>query len=436
MFLNSIGIKMFALLTTALLAVGLLGTFGFGAERGAGAFGIIVAVAIVVSLACGWLLRRQIVRPIREAVRVAEAVAAGDLSVETRYASSDEFGELHEALRRLRRELADSVASIRRTAEGVRTASGAIARGNADLSNRMQQQAANLEETSSSMEELTSTVKQNASNAAQANQLAAGASEVASRGGDAVRGVVNTMSGITESSKKISDIIGVIDGIAFQTNILALNAAVEAARAGEQGRGFAVVASEVRSLAGRSAEAAKQIKTLIQESVGRVGAGTKQVEAAGKTMDELLAAVKRVTDIMGEIAAASTEQLSGIEQVSQVVMQMDQVVQQNAALVEQNETATGNLATQSASMTDAVSRFRTGQAEAHASPAVRAPAARPAAAAPKAAPKLAPTPAPAPAPAPAREPAPRAARPSPLPKGAPEFKPGSAAAADGEWKEI
>jgi len=400
-YLNSIGNKVVAVFAAGLVVVGLLGTFGFGAERGVGALAAIVGAAVAVSVACGWYLRRQIVRPIREAVRVAQAVAAGDLSVDTRYASSDEFGELHEALRTLRRELAASVASIRRAAEGVSGASAEISRSNADLSNRMQEQAANLEETSSSMEELTSTVKQNASNAAQANQLAAGASEVASRGGDAVRGVVDTMSGITDSSKRISDIIGVIDGIAFQTNILALNAAVEAARAGEQGRGFAVVASEVRSLAQRSAEAAKQIKTLIQESVGRVGAGTKQVESAGKTMDELLAAVKRVTDIMGEIAAASTEQLSGIEQVSQVVMQMDQVVQQNAALVEQTETARVNLGVQSKMMIDAVSRFRSGRDAPTATPAMQAPEARPAVPTPKRAPKLAP----AAEPATAREPA-------------------------------
>jgi len=431
-FLNSIGSKMFAVFTVALVAVGLVGTYGFGAERGAGAFGAIVVIAVVVSLACGWYLRRLLVRPIREATRVAEAVAAGDLNVDTGYASGDELGALHDSLRRLRRDLVASVTSIRRAVEGVSSASREIAHGNAELSNRMQQQAANLEETSSSMEELTSTVKQNASNAAQANQLAAGASEVASRGGDAVRGVVNTMSGITESSKKISDIIGVIDGIAFQTNILALNAAVEAARAGEQGRGFAVVASEVRSLAQRSAEAAKQIKTLIQESVGRVDAGTRQVESAGKTMDELLAAVKRVTDIMGEIAAASTEQLSGIEQVSQVVMQMDQVVQQNAALVEQTEAATGNLSTQSRSMVDAVSRFRTGEA---APAAAERAAPRPAAPAPMAAPKLSRAPAPAEKP---REPAGarRAPRPSALPKEKADFTPGAAAAADGEWKEI
>jgi methyl-accepting chemotaxis protein len=433
--LNNVGTKIAVVFTVSLVFVGLLGAFGLGTERGAAALAVIVGVALAISLACGWYLRLLIVRPIREAVRVARSVAAGDLGIDTSYAASDEFGELHEALRALRRELASSVAGIRRAAEGVGGAAAEIARGNADLSNRIQQQAANLEETSSSMEELTSTVKQNASNAAQANQLAAGASEVAARGGDAVRGVVNTMSGITESSKKISDIIGVIDGIAFQTNILALNAAVEAARAGEQGRGFAVVASEVRSLAQRSAEAAKQIKTLIQESVGRVDAGTKQVESAGKTMDELLAAVKRVTDIMGEIAAASTEQLSGIEQVSQVVMQMDEVVQQNAALVEQSEGATGTLVVHSKAMTDAVSRFRAGQGAPAAPAAVRTPAARPAAPAPKPSPKLA---AAAEPPAPAREPAAerRAPRASARSKGAPDFTPGAAAAADGEWKEI
>jgi len=426
--LNSIGSRVITIFTIGLVIVGMLGTFGFVGERGTGALLAILGIAVATAVLCSLYLRRLIVGPIREAVRVARAMAEGDLTVESRGGSQDEFSELHETLHRLRRDLAASVESIRRAAEGVGVAAGEIARGNADLSNRTQQQASSLEETSSSMEELTSTVKQNAGNAAQANQLAAGASEVAARGGDAVRGVVTTMSGITESSKKISDIIGVIDGIAFQTNILALNAAVEAARAGEQGRGFAVVASEVRSLAQRSAEAAKQIKTLIQESVGRVDAGTKQVESAGKTMDELLAAVKRVTDIMGEIAAASTEQLSGIEQVSAAVAQMDQVVQQNAALVEEAAAATENLAGQSQSMAKAVTRFRLREQP----PAVaerRAPASAPAPR-PVAAP---------PAPALAAEPreARRAERVRPLPKGTPDFRPGEGAGpGDGDWKEI
>jgi methyl-accepting chemotaxis protein len=424
--LNSIGSRVIAVFTAGLVVVGVLGTFGFAGDRGAGALLAILGIAVATSVLCGLYLRRLIVGPVGEAVRVARALAAGDLTVEARRASHDEFSELHDTLNTLRRDLATSVGSIRRAADGVSVAAGEIARGNSDLSNRTQQQASSLEETSSSMEELTSTVKQNAGNAAQANQLAAGASEVAARGGDAVRGVVNTMGGITESSKKISDIIGVIDGIAFQTNILALNAAVEAARAGEQGRGFAVVASEVRSLAQRSAEAAKQIKTLIQESVGRVDAGTRQVESAGKTMDELLAAVKRVTDIMGEIAAASTEQLSGIEQVSSAVTQMDQVVQQNAALVEEAAAATENLANQARTMADAVSRFRLLE-QREASAKTRAPAPRPRPVAAKPAPALAPEPA-------ASR---RAARAAALPKGGSDFSPGAGAApADGEWKEI
>ena len=320
---------------------------------------IAVTVAVVLLAAVlGVLLIRATVLPLERALTAVGAVAEGNLAVRIEAGSEDEIGRLLQGLERMRVGLSEAVFGIRNAAESVGLSSAEIARGNQDLSNRTQEQASSLEETSSSMEELTSTVKQNASNAAQANQLAAGASEVATRGGEAVRGVVDTMSGITDSSKRIADIIGVIDGIAFQTNILALNAAVEAARAGEQGRGFAVVASEVRSLAQRSAQAAKEIKGLIQESVGRVEAGTRQVEAAGKTMDELLAAVKRVTDIMGEIAAASEEQLSGIEQVGGAVTQMDQVVQQNAALVEESSAAAENLASQAQALVETVARFK------------------------------------------------------------------------------
>jgi methyl-accepting chemotaxis protein len=253
------------------------------------------------------------------------------------------------------------------------SATGQIAAGNADLSQRTEEQAASLEETASSMEELTSTVKQNADNARQANQLAAGASQVAVKGGAVVGQVVSTMSSINDSSKKIVDIISVIDGIAFQTNILALNAAVEAARAGEQGRGFAVVASEVRSLAQRSAAAAKEIKGLITDSVGKVEDGTRLVGEAGKTMDEIVTSVKRVTDIMAEIAAASQEQSSGIEQVNQAITQMDEVTQQNAALVEEAAAAAESLQEQAQSLTQAVSVFKLAQGEARVAVAAPAP---------------------------------------------------------------
>ena len=267
----------------------------------------------------------------------------------------------------------DSIRQVDAAAERILEDSQEIARGNLDLSSRTEEQASSLEETASSMEELASTSKQNADNARQANQLAIGASDVAARGGEAVRDVVQTMNGISESSKKIADIIGVIDGIAFQTNILALNAAVEAARAGEQGRGFAVVASEVRSLAQRSAGAAKEIKALIDDSVGRVQAGTQLVDGAGKTMDEIVRSVKGVTDIISEISAASQEQLSGIEQVSQAIAQMDGVTQKNAALVEKSASAAERMAGLARALGEAVARFVVAETGA---PAPRAIAAR------------------------------------------------------------
>jgi len=253
------------------------------------------------------------------------------------------FGQLKDDANATVEQLTDVISRIKESAETINTASKEIASGNTDLSQRTEQQASSLEETAASMEEITSTVKQNADNAKQANQLAAGASEIAVRGGEVVSKVVSTMSSISDSSKKIVDIISVIDGIAFQTNILALNAAVEAARAGEQGRGFAVVASEVRNLAQRSAAAAKEIKTLINDSVEKVAAGTDLADKAGKTMDEVVNSVKRVTDIMAEISAASVEQSSGIEQVNQAITQMDDVTQQNAALVEQAAAAAESL---------------------------------------------------------------------------------------------
>jgi methyl-accepting chemotaxis protein len=268
------------------------------------------------------------------------------------------FGQLKNDANTTVANLTDIMTQLRDATESINTAAKEIASGNTDLSSRTEEQASSLEETASSMEELTSTVKQNAENARQANQLAIGASDVAVKGGAVVSQVVTTMSSINESSKKIVDIISVIDGIAFQTNILALNAAVEAARAGEQGRGFAVVATEVRNLAQRSAAAAKEIKELISDSVEKVGTGTKLVDEAGKTMEEIVSSVKRVTDIMGEITAASQEQSSGIEQVNQAITQMDEVTQQNAALVEQAAAAAESLEEQAQVLAQAVGVFK------------------------------------------------------------------------------
>ncbi|WPG39126.1 methyl-accepting chemotaxis protein [Variovorax sp. EBFNA2] len=316
------------------------------------------AVAILVGAAIAWLIMRSITRPLDEAVQVAEKVAAGDISSRIEVRSTDETGRLMHALKEMNESLVKIVGEVRTGTQTIATASGQIASGNQDLSSRTEEQASSLEQTAASMEELTSTVKQNADNARQANQLAVTASEVAVKGGAVVSQVVDTMGSINASSKKIVDIIGVIDGIAFQTNILALNAAVEAARAGEQGRGFAVVASEVRSLAQRSAAAAKEIKTLIGDSVEKVEEGSKQVAEAGRTMEEIVGSVKRVTDIMGEITAASQEQTSGIEQINQAIVQMDQVTQQNAALVEEASAAAQSLQEQAGSLVQAVSVFK------------------------------------------------------------------------------
>jgi len=285
-------------------------------------------------------------------------VADGDLTSRIESSSRDETGQLMLALKNMNASLATVVSGVRQGTDAIATASGEIAAGNQDLSSRTEEQASSLEQTAASMEELTSTVKQNADNARQANQLALSASEVAVKGGNVVGQVVDTMASINASSKKIVDIIGVIDGIAFQTNILALNAAVEAARAGEQGRGFAVVASEVRSLAQRSGAAAKEIKGLIDDSVGKVNTGSQLVGEAGKTMAEIVGSVKRVTDIIGEITAASQEQSTGIEQVNQAIAQMDQVTQQNAALVEEAAAAAQSMQEQAASLVGAVSVFR------------------------------------------------------------------------------
>lgn len=315
-------------------------------------------MALILSAILAWLLSRSITRPLDYAVSVARTVASGDLRNKIQSNSNDETGQLLYALRDMNDGLVKSVSQVRTGIDTIATASSQIAAGNLDLSSRTEEQASSLEETASSMEELTSTVKQNADNARQANQLAVSASGVAEKGGAVVSRVVDTMEDINASAKKIVDIIGVIDGIAFQTNILALNAAVEAARAGEQGRGFAVVASEVRNLAQRSAAAAKEIKTLIGDSVDKVELGSKLVEEAGVTMDEVVQSVRHVTDIMSEIMAASQEQSAGIEQVNQAIGQMDQVTQQNAALVEEAAAAAESLNEQAAKLAEAVSVFK------------------------------------------------------------------------------
>ncbi|MBX9817574.1 MAG: MCP four helix bundle domain-containing protein [Burkholderiaceae bacterium] len=319
-----------------------------------------MVVALAVAAAAALWLIGSITKPIRTVVALADQIAEGNLSESITVDSTNETGQLMAALQRMQAKLSEVVSQVRSGSESVATASAEIAQGNHDLSARTEHQASALEETAASMEELGSTVKQNAESAREANQLALNASKVAIRGGDVVGQVVETMKGINESSRKIADIISVIDGIAFQTNILALNAAVEAARAGEQGRGFAVVASEVRSLAGRSADAAKEIKTLIGTSVERVEQGTALVDQAGSTMTEVVSAIKRVTDIMGEISAASSEQSSGVSQVGEAVGQMDQATQQNAALVEEMAAAASSLKSQANELVQVVAVFKLG----------------------------------------------------------------------------
>jgi len=320
----------------------------------------LAALAVLAGIVFSWLITTSITGPIQEAVAAARRVAQGDLSghVQVKAGSRDETAQLLEAVAEMTENLRTLVGEVASGAHMVSDTSAQIAQGNQDLSERTEQQASTLEETASSMEELTSTVTQNAENARQASQLAVGASDVARKGGVVVGQVVTTMTGISESSRRMADIIGVIDGIAFQTNILALNAAVEAARAGEQGRGFAVVAAEVRSLAQRSAAAAKEIKALIGDSVDKVDAGTKLVDAAGRTMDEIVGSVKKVSDLIAEIAAASREQSSGIDQVNTAVAQMDQVVQQNASLVEEASAAAESMRDQAGSLLQTVSRFK------------------------------------------------------------------------------
>ena len=317
-----------------------------------------ILAGVAFALVFGWSLAKGISNPLSRAVSISNAVAAGNLNQSIPIDGTDEISELLRALSSMQEGLVKVVSSVRSSSEGVATACSEIAQGNHDLSSRTEHQASALEETAASMEELNSNVKQNADSARQANQLAANASAVATQGGEVVGQVVETMKGINESSRKIADIISVIDGIAFQTNILALNAAVEAARAGEQGRGFAVVASEVRSLAGRSADAAKEIKSLINASVERVEQGSTLVDRAGATMTEVVTSIRRVTDIMGEISAASSEQSAGVAQIGEAITQMDTVTQQNAALVEQMAAAASSLKFQAEELVQSVSVFQ------------------------------------------------------------------------------
>jgi len=326
--------------------------------------GLIGSVAALIVLGVGsllvWWLIRSITAPLQQAVETANAIAAGDLTRELQSTRKDELGQMLRALSEMSTRLRGVVSEVRQGVDSVSSASVQIANGNHDLSARTEQTAANLEETASSMEELTATVTQSADTARQANQLAGTAANAAARGGEVVGQVVASMQNITESSREISDIIGVIDGIAFQTNILALNAAVEAARAGEQGRGFAVVASEVRNLAGRSADAAKEIKALIGKSVENVESGSAQVAQAGQSMDEIVASVRRVSDLIGEITASSSEQRDGIAQVNQAVANLDQMTQQNAALVEESTAAASSMRDQAQRLAEVVAVFNVG----------------------------------------------------------------------------
>jgi len=383
---------------------------------------VLAGVLVVISLVLARSILRQLGADPELLNGITHRIAQGDLAVEIPRATH-EHSVLH-GIQAMRDSVVGIVTRVRQGSESVATASAEIAQGNHDLSARTEQQASALEETAASMEQLGSTVRQNADNARQANQLAVNASSVAQQGGEVVAEVVSTMRGINDSSKKIADIISVIDGIAFQTNILALNAAVEAARAGEQGRGFAVVASEVRSLAGRSAEAAKEIKALITDSVERVEQGSALVDKAGVTMTEVVTAIRRVTDIMGEISAASSEQSTGVSQVGDAVTQMDQATQQNAALVEQMAAAAGSLNSQARELVDAVAVFRLAQGE-------QPTAARPMAVAPRPAVKRS---APAPAPVVARKKsAPGLAAPAAKPASA---APAASAGGQDDWESF
>ncbi|SHM47681.1 methyl-accepting chemotaxis protein [Duganella sacchari] len=338
---------------------------------------LLALLMVSIGSVAAWIISRSITVPLKSAVDIAATVANGDLTTQfNAQDNKDEIGDLMKALRGMNDALREVVSQVQVGTNTIATASNQIAAGNMDLSQRTEEQASSLEETASSMEELTSTVRQNAENAKQANQLAQAASSVAEKGGDIVGQVVNTMGSINDSSRKIYDIISVIDSIAFQTNILALNAAVEAARAGEQGRGFAVVASEVRNLAQRSAGAAKEIKELIGNSVEQVGIGSKLVQQAGSTMDDVVASVRRVTDIMGEITSASSEQSIGIDQVNTAITQMDQVTQQNAALVEQAAAAAASMQEQATRLADVASSFKLGNEGLHGALTAPAPAPR------------------------------------------------------------
>ncbi|HUL95333.1 MAG TPA: methyl-accepting chemotaxis protein [Usitatibacter sp.] len=332
---------------------------------------VLALFTVGVSIAWGTLTVLSVSRRLRKATEVARIVASGNLSTHIEVGRDDELGQLLASLRDMNASLADIVDRVRESAEKVTVASTQIAAGNNDLSSRTEEQASNLEETAASIEEMTATVDQNAQNASTANEVAAGAARVAQRGGQAVGEVVKTMHGIQESSRRIADIIGVIDSIAFQTNILALNAAVEAARAGEQGRGFAVVAGEVRNLAQRSAEAAREIKALITESVQRVDAGAKLAGGAGSTMEEIVASVTRVSQLINQIATATTEQSAGIAQANAAVSQLDKVTQQNAALVEESTAASESLRQLAFEMSEAVSVFKLAEGKAAAAPALR-----------------------------------------------------------------
>ena len=349
---------------------------------------ILMAVAGGAGIVIGIWFSRRITRPVEDALKVANSIAGGDLTTAVKVVGHDEIAMLSKALATMQGSLASVVGNVRANSESVATAASQISQGSNDLSARTEEQASALQEAAASMEQLGSTVRLNAENAMSANQLALGASTVARKGGSVVGEVVETMKGINDSSKRIVDIIAVIDGIAFQTNILALNAAVEAARAGEQGRGFAVVAGEVRSLAQRSADAAKEIKSLISASVERVEHGTALVDRAGETMTEIVTSIARVTDIMGEISAASTEQSTGVNQIGEAIAQMDQATQQNAALVEESAAAAESLRDQAHQLVEAVAVFKLRRAEA----GFDQRAARPAAAAPKAAPVRQPAP--------------------------------------------
>ncbi len=344
-------------------------------ERAGWALLVATALALVAGALLALFTTRSIVRPIAQAVRVADAVAEGDLRTEIVVTGRDETARLLAALKRMSTALVQIVGQVRDNAECVATASSQIAQGNADLSHRTEEQASNLQQTAASMEELTATVQHNADNARQAVQLAEGAARAAESQGSVMAQVVANMAQITQASHRIADITGAIDGIAFQTNILALNAAVEAARAGEEGRGFAVVASEVRTLAKRSAEAAKEIKVLIGTSTERVEAGNALVAQAGGTTDEVMAQVRRVADLIGEMSAASTEQNTGLGQIGTAVQQLDQVTQQNAALVEESAAASESLQHQARSLAQAVSVFRLA-GDAEPTPPATAPAAR------------------------------------------------------------